>query len=321
MSPAHPHSRRSGELEFTFPMDRKRGIYMHFYEFLQRRFRRSGGVARSGLCAALLGVGLAGLLGALPAAASITGVCPDGSMFIVKKATDIPCRNAKQVDPHDMPPIRPAYLPRPHAWQIFQSQQDPNNPYNLVDGAREVREAAVPPPEKAHRAALPPVSAPRATAEPDPVATRPLAANPPALDDAELRDLALLIGLSQENLPARFEGGSHGALHIEIAHSRAFEAQLNDHFSAPPLGPVVVFSVRADAPGDFRANFTFVQGHVAFHPDSRDPRQLGVLAGALGELAEGERLIGYAVLPANVDLSQPTDVYWNDRRISVALLR
>ncbi|MDP7570528.1 MAG: hypothetical protein QF391_02875, partial [Myxococcota bacterium] len=89
----------------------------------------------------------------------------------------------------------------------------------------------------------------------------------------------------------------------------------------PALGPVVVFSVRAEAASDFRANFTFVQGHVAYHPDPGDSQQLGILAGALGTLADGDHLLGYLVLPAKVDLSQPTDVYWNDRRISVALLR
>ncbi len=80
-------------------------------------------------------------------------------------------------------------------------------------------------------------------------------------------------------------------------------------------------SVSANAPGTFHANFTFVQGHVAFHPEPNDPRQLGILDGALGDLTAGERVLGYAVLPEGIDLSRPTDVYWNDRRISVALLR
>ena len=65
-----------------------------------------------------------------------------------------------------MPPIRPAYLPRPHAWQVYQSQQDPNNPYNLIDRAREVRDAAQPQPSEEHRAALPSVAARRAPALP-----------------------------------------------------------------------------------------------------------------------------------------------------------
>ena len=285
------------ELEFTLQLDSRTMNFMWFSDFIFRSLRLAGGLA------------LACLLGALPADASITGVCPDGSMFIVKKEADIPCQRAKRVEPHDMPPIRPAYLPRPHAWQVFQSQQDPNNPYNLVDRARAVREAAQPQPPQEHRAALPSVSAPLAPAK------------PPTLDDAELRDLALIVGLSQDSLPARFERGPQGALNIDLAHSRAFEARLHDHFAGRSLGPVVVFSVSANAPGTFHANFTFVQGHVAFHPEPHDPHQRGILTGALGDLAAGERVLGYAVLPEGIDLSRPTDVYWNDRRISVALLR
>lgn len=249
------------------------------------------------------------LLGTPPADASITGVCPDGSMFIVNKEADIPCRAAKRVEPHDMPPIRPAYLPRPHAWQVFQSQQDPNNPYNLIDRAKDVRDAARPQPSEEHRAALPAVSA------------APAVATPPTLDAAELRDLGLIVGLRQDSIPARFQGGPQGTLGIDLAHSRAFEARLHAHFAGGSLGPVVVFSVSTDAPSAFHANFTFVQGHVAFHPEPNDPRQLGILAGTLGDLAAGARVLGYAVLPEGIDLSRPTDVYWNDRRISVALLR
>jgi carbon-monoxide dehydrogenase large subunit len=31
-------------------------------------------------------------------------------------------------------------LPRPYAWEVFNQQQNPNNPYNLIDAARQVRE-------------------------------------------------------------------------------------------------------------------------------------------------------------------------------------
>ena len=285
------------------------------------------GAHRTHLLAILAGLGLAGSLGAPPATAGITGVCPDGSMFIVNRKADIPCAHAKQVDPHDMPPIRPAYLPRPHAWQVFQNQQDPNNPYNLIDGAREVREAALPPtrsepsaapePEAQQRAALPPVSAPQATRSPVPAPTR----QAPSLSTEDLRDLALFIELSQTRLPARFDAGSNGPVRIALAPSRAFQAVLQQHLDREQLGPVVVFAAHAGAPAAFHANFTFVQGHVAFHPDPKNPEEFGVLRGALGELADGGAVIGYAVLPPNVALDEPMDVYWNDRRISVALLR
>ena len=49
----------------------------------------------------------------------------------------------------------------------------------------------------------------------------------------------------------------------------------------PPVGPVVLFSVEATAPGAFWANFTFTQGHTAFHANRDDPRQLGLIDGRL----------------------------------------
>ena len=317
MMPRPGRQRRTSRLESTFSINRNYGISMYFQSDRSRRHP----ALRMGLLAALAGLGLAGSLGASPATAGITGVCPDGSMFIVNRKADIPCANAKQVDPHDMPPIRPAYLPRPHAWQVFQNQQDPNNPYNLVDRAREVREAALPstgpqgpgtttvPEPKPQRASLPPVSAPQAAPT----------VHPPSLPADELRDLALFIELSQNRLPAHFDAGSDGTLRVDLAHSRAFQALLQEHLGATSLGPVVVFAVRASGPASFHANFTFVQGHVAFHPDPNDSMELGVLAGTLGELGNRGRVVGYAVLPVNVELDKPLDVYWNDRRISAAL--
>ena len=58
---------------------------------------------------------------------------------------------------------------------------------------------------------------------------------------------------------------------------------------------------------------------MAFHPDPADPLQFGVLAGAQGALAPGESVLGYVVLPSHVDLAQPLDVYWDDRRITATL--
>src|SRR5688572_33261975 len=97
------------------------------------------------------------LLFAAPAAAGISGVCPDGSIFIVQSADTIPCRDAKRVDPTDVPPLQPELLPRPYGWERFNRLADPNNPYNLVD--------APPPPgfgatAEAGRAATPPAPAP-----------------------------------------------------------------------------------------------------------------------------------------------------------------
>ena len=77
--------------------------------------------------------------------------------------------------------------------------------------------------------------------------------------------------------------------------------------------------VEADAPGAFWGNLTFVQGHVATSPDTTDPTQFGLVEGSLGDLAAGERLVGYAVLPRHTNLREPLDVYWNDRRLTAVL--
>ncbi|MBW2267508.1 MAG: hypothetical protein JRH16_02940 [Deltaproteobacteria bacterium] len=258
------------------------------------------------------------LAGTATAGASITGVCPDGSMFVVRQRADIPCPESKEVEPHDLPPIRPAYLPRPYGWQVFQNKQDPNNPYNLVDRAQTIREAGEPiedspaprpqraQPEPQRHAALPPLSAPPPSA-------------PPALrlSAEERRNLALIVELSQKRSAARF-AGEDAPLVIELAHSRAFEERLHAHYAGEPLGPVVLFSAAASTAASFHANFTFVQGHEAYHPRADDPRRLGLLTGELGPLATGESVLGYAVLPAQTDLTLPIDIYWNDRRISVA---
>ena len=61
--------------------------------------RRGGRSVRAAL--ALLG----GVLASSGATAGITGVCPDGSIFIVRKAAQIPCKGAKRVDPSDVPPV------------------------------------------------------------------------------------------------------------------------------------------------------------------------------------------------------------------------
>jgi hypothetical protein len=82
-------------------------------------------------------------------------------------------------------------------------------------------------------------------------------------------------------------------------------------------GLVLLFSAlakQAEALGD---QFTFVQSHLAFHPRAQDARQMGVLQGTLGDLQEGEAVLGYVVLPDSMDIRQSMDVYWNDRRLSV----
>jgi hypothetical protein len=81
----------------------------------------------------------------------------------------------------------------------------------------------------------------------------------------------------------------------------------------------VLFRAEARSAGAVHGNLTFVQGHVAFHPDLANPDQFGVIDGALGELAAGQRVLGYAVLPAHLDPSAPVDIYWDDRRTTATL--
>lgn len=261
---------------------------------------------------------LVGLAGPALAGPSITGVCPDGSMFIVKRSADIPCPEAKQVDPHDLPPIRPAYLPRPYGWQVFQNKQDPNNPYNLVDSAQAIREGGAPieegnatPPRTA--SAPPPVQA----APPTPPRAAPVGPPRLALTPDDLHDLSRIVSLRQAHAAAGF-GTAGEPLRIALAHSRAFEVRLRDHHGAG-LGPVVLFRVDAGAPAAFHGNFTFVQNGGAHHPDHDDPREFGILDGTLGRQVPGGTLLGYTVLPPHTELAAPLDIYWNDRLLSVVL--
>jgi hypothetical protein len=275
--------------------------------------------ALGGSLALLLALGIAA-----DAAASLTGVCPDGSMFIVKQAADIPCARAKLVEPDELPPVRPEFLPRPYGWQVFQEEQDPNNPYNLIDAARKIRgEGAAPEEPPAPLAGTSAPALPEVSAPPPPPATRLPARL--ELTPEEKRDLALIVELTQQRAPASFGGASSGdqGLVVRLAWSSAFDARLRAFFAErgePLEGSAVLFTAEALAPAEFHPNFTFAQGHAAFHPEPGDARRIGLLDGGFGALAAGERVLGYAVLPGHVDLGQPLDVYWNDRRL-VATLR
>ena len=50
------------------------------------------------------------------------------------------------VAPDEVPPLRPEYLPSPYTWQVYQQNRNPNNPYNLIDDARQVRGMDAPQP-------------------------------------------------------------------------------------------------------------------------------------------------------------------------------
>jgi hypothetical protein len=289
--------------------------------------------ARLGFAIALalpLGLGLDAAVPS-PASASITGVCPDGSIFVVQRSADVPCADARRVDPHRVPPLRPENLPRPYLWQVHREKLDENNPYNLLERAEQVRAlGAVPPAPGAAPPSAPPapgsagagsgpapsVPAPTVAAAlpPAPPAAAPARAAELALTDGELRDLLYLVELSQQRVLATFlrpGPGGDDSLRVALAHSQAFE----DRLAPAGGGAVLLFSAQAKARERFLPNFTFVQGSQTYTPRRDDPTQLGLLFGRLGELDAEQLALGYVVLPPGLDLAQPLDVYWDDRQL------
>jgi hypothetical protein len=281
----------------------------------------------------ILSSALATLFAAAPAAAAISGVCPDGSIFIVQSADAIPCRQAKRVDPQDLPPLQPELLPRPYGWERFNRLSDPNNPYNLVEAPAPADPSAArgpvaPPLEPAPTNALAPAgpSAP----PPQVAAVAPSAATPTraldlALSPGDIADLDQIVALSQSVAPAavsRYTADGARVAVLQIARSTGFEQRVQAALATQgggQRGPVVLFRAEAQAAGAIHGNLTFVQGHVAFHPDLANPDQFGLLDGALGDLAAGQRVLGYAVLPAHLDPAAPIDIYWDDRRTTATL--
>jgi len=250
---------------------------------------------------------------------------------VVSDAAQVPCRGARLIEPDETPPLRPEYLPRPYTWEIYHEKQNPNNAYNLLEEAdrvRALRDGRTPPSRRPGAAGAtggsgtgtPAVSAPPRRA------SRERRAGPVdlGLTSGELRDLFLIVELSQDDAPARFlRQTAAGAeeLAVQLAHSEAFQGRFADAWRGHgPDGKVVLFSAVARRAGPFYANFTFVQEHLAFQPRVDDPEQFGLLQGRLGPLDGEEAALGYVVLPPRMDLSEPMDVYWDDRRIE-ALFR
>ena len=263
--------------------------------------------------------------------ASVTGVCPDGSMFIVQRAESIPCRNAKAVEPSDVPPMKPEYLPRPYGWEVFHRKNDPNNPYNLI------QQQPPEPPAPVHRAPDDRNDPRLSREQPENEVRVPERSNfqggsaPVVRSEgtgrrvdvgsggyAEVEDLAMIVELSQRGAPASFtDDGSQGR--VRLARSLAFEGRMREllagrgHASG---GPVVLFVADADSGGSFYGNLTFVQNGIAFHPSNENPYELGVIRGRLGPLENGSSVLGYVILPERLDPSHPIDVYWNDRQLT-----
>ena len=271
---------------------------------------------------------LAAAASAWPApAAAVTGICPDGSIYIVQHESQIPCARSKRVEPHEVPPVRPHYLPTPYTWQVWNEAQDPNNPYNLIDAARQIRGLEAEGAAGTGGQALPQVSSPPPGTPGTEAAasggwTGPLDLG---LSDEELRSLFLIVELGQERAPAQFSrdtADGRGVMRLNLAHSAAFEARLREAWaSRGGLGGsrVVLFTAVSKRPEAFHPNLTFVQDHLSYQPDAANPRQLGILQGRLGSLAADEVVLGYVVLPDAIDLTRELDVYWDDRRLAVLL--
>lgn len=280
-------------------------------------------VPRMGLVVSVLAVGSPATPGL---AKTLTGLCPDGSLYIVQVPSQIPCRDSKLVRPDEVPPVRPELRPTPYTWEVWNRSTDPNNPYNLIDSARQVREfqRALPKTAPAPGLAAP---ATRGASPVAPVAAASRTVGPLdlGLDDQELRDLYRIVELSQQQIPAhvaRRTADGKGVFEVSWAHSAAFESVLRRAWSSRGglgPGPVVVFTARSKRAESFFANFTIVQGHLSFQPDARDPRQLGILQGRLGELTANEIVMGYVVLPDAIVLEEDMDLYWNDRRVRARL--
>ena len=290
------------------------------------------------LCSRLRALAVVSVFLAAPVsvfARTITGVCPDGSIYIVQRAESIPCRNSKQVEPTDVPPINPEYLPRPYGWERFNRETDPNNPYNLVDSVRDERGAPAPKSDKGDEALLNAMNQALTTRQrgnaqtptPLPVSTPPPVARGLSLGlgPDEIQDLTTIVEVMQGYAPAAgvVRDARGDALRIvSVARSASFEDRVHIELrrqGIPAAGPVVLFVVDTASASEFYGNFTFVQGHIAFHPETSNPAQFGMLNGELGELRVGEPALGYAVLPVHVDLAQSLDIYWNDVQITATL--
>jgi len=258
---------------------------------------------------------------------TLSGVCPDGSFFIVQSRSAIPCANARLAAPSELPPVRPYLLPKPYTWYVDQEARNPNNPYNVLETAQKIRDAragisasgpaqALPPAPQATRTPPPPQSA---AAPPEP----PPQSSPVTLADSDLRDLVRLVALRQQQAPATLEiGNAHGqkSLRIEVAYSASFESYALHSLSLRPgVSHVLVWTAQAEREADFHPNFFAVQHGRTFRPDPEKPAEVGFLLGAPGKLPSGEMAVGYLVLPQAFDPAAPLEVYWNDRSMTAVL--
>jgi hypothetical protein len=274
---------------------------------------------------------LAGLATAARADTTLSGVCPDGSFFVVQSREAVPCANPHFAPPDQLPPVRPYLLPKPYTWYVDQEARNANSAYNLVETAQKIRAARAGLPEAPNGAAQTPAPGTRTppppvgAGQPAPVESRAPAQRAPAvtLADDELRDLVRLIALRQEAAPATFDledvHGKH-TLKIEVAYSAAFEGYALQSLAHDPNGShVLVWSAQALHDTDFHPNFFVVQNGKTFRPDPQSAGEIGFLLGDSGNLPSGQMAVGYLVMPASFDPRRSLEVFWNDRSVETVL--
>lgn len=250
-------------------------------------------------------------------AASVAGVCPDGSAFVVRIEADAPCARPRFVSPSDLPPLRPELLPRPFTWYLDQQERDPTNPYNLVEESRKFRELL----DKEEASDEPSEAKFGPPQPPPPGSSAPVEAV--ALDDGELRDLVRLIALRQQVAPAELviaDVRGLEQLRISFAHSDSLEARVLESIHArEDQRRVLIFSARALVDTEFYPNFLVVQNGVTFRPDPESRGEIEFLLGEAGTLRAGLLSLGYFLVPARFDPAQEIEIWWNDRSLPSVL--
>ena len=254
--------------------------------------------------------------GAFAHAESLTGVCPDGSFFIVVSSASIPCKDARLVeDASQMPPIRPHYLPRPYTWELDQQKRDPNNPYNLLEAIEKINAEEA---EATKRPAPPTLSNEQLPVEPTLGEPQPLSLG---ISQTDMRDLVRLIALRQDLAPATFnvqDVQRNPEMVIRLAYSSSFEGQVLEALGRADRH-AILFLARMEQETDFHPNFFFVHEGASFRPDPEHPHEIGWVLGDVGPQAPGTLVMGYLVLPTRFDPKSMLEIWWNDRSLETVL--
>jgi hypothetical protein len=162
----------------------------------------------------------------------------------------------------------------------------------------------------------------------DEIPSQPSPAARPSLtlSSDERRDLARIVDLSQRDVPAILEHAHDGGTTavLQIAHSRAFEAQLRARQRAAadfPSGRVLVFSLEPANADLVATRLSFSQRGRGFRPGAGDPRELGWIDADDATTGSGDRRIGYIILPGFYEVSRPLAVFWGDSVVATTLRR